>query len=102
MYKFEFLGPNPKIERAYMDGSQREMIISKGVTWPNGLAIDYPSRKLYWADAKQHAIECSNFDGTDRAKVNYKLMKTNIKIYINIIYLDSEYPSSSPICFDNF
>ncbi|XP_017469873.1 PREDICTED: low-density lipoprotein receptor-related protein 4-like [Rhagoletis zephyria] len=62
-------GPNPKIERAYMDGSQRQMIISNGVTWPNGLTIDYPSRKLYWADAKQHAIESSNFDGTDRVKI---------------------------------
>ncbi|KNC20826.1 hypothetical protein FF38_11235 [Lucilia cuprina] len=62
-------GPNPKIERAYMDGSQRQVIISKGVTWPNGLTIDYPSHKLYWADAKQHAIECSNLDGSNRAKI---------------------------------
>ncbi|XP_053950646.1 low-density lipoprotein receptor-related protein 4 [Anastrepha ludens] len=62
-------GPNPKIERAYMDGSQRQVIISNGVTWPNGLTIDYPSRKLYWADAKQHAIESSNFDGTERVKI---------------------------------
>ncbi|KAL9884451.1 LDL receptor related protein 4 [Glossina fuscipes fuscipes] len=62
-------GPNPKIERAYMDGSQRQIIINKGVTWPNGLAIDYPSNKLYWADAKQHAIECSNFDGSERIKI---------------------------------
>lgn len=62
-------GPNPKIERAHMDGSQRQVIISKGVTWPNGLAIDYPNSKIYWADAKQHAIECSNLDGSDRIKV---------------------------------
>lgn len=62
-------GPNPKIEFAYMDGSQRKAIITKGVTWPNGLTIDYPSRKLYWADAKQHAIESSNFDGSDRVKI---------------------------------
>ncbi|XP_055910482.1 low-density lipoprotein receptor-related protein 4 [Eupeodes corollae] len=62
-------GPNPKIEFAYMDGSQRKVIITKGVTWPNGLTIDYPSRKLYWADAKQHAIESSNFDGSDRVKI---------------------------------
>ncbi|KPU81706.1 uncharacterized protein Dana_GF20504, isoform D [Drosophila ananassae] len=62
-------GPYPKIERAYMDGSERKIIISKGVTWPNGLAIDYPSRKIYWADAKQHAIEFSNLDGSDRNKI---------------------------------
>ncbi|XP_037724672.1 low-density lipoprotein receptor-related protein 4 isoform X2 [Drosophila subpulchrella] len=62
-------GPNPKIERAFMDGTQRKVIISKGVTWPNGLAIDFPNSKIYWADAKQHAIECSNLDGSDRNKI---------------------------------
>lgn len=62
-------GPNPKIERAFMDGSERRTIVANGVTWPNGLTIDYPSRKLYWADARQHAIECANFDGSGRAKI---------------------------------
>uniref|UniRef100_A0A1I8N054 EGF-like domain-containing protein n=3 Tax=Musca domestica TaxID=7370 RepID=A0A1I8N054_MUSDO len=62
-------GPNPKIERAFMDGSERQTIVVKGVIWPNGLTIDYPSRKLYWADARQHAIECANFDGTGRTKI---------------------------------
>lgn len=62
-------GPNPKIECCYMDGSEKKTIISKGVIWPNGLAIDYTAGKLYWADAKQHVIESSNFDGTARVKI---------------------------------
>lgn len=52
-----------------MDGSDRKTIISEGVFWPNGLAIDYSSNRLYWADAKHHVIESSNLDGTDRKKV---------------------------------
>lgn len=65
-------GPNPKIERSYMDGSERTAIISKGVFWPNGLAIDYPAHRIYWADAKHHVIESSNFDGSERMKVNIR------------------------------
>lgn len=52
-----------------MDGSDRRTIITEGVFWPNGLTIDYASNKLYWADAKHHVIENSNFDGTERKKV---------------------------------
>ena len=66
-------GPNPKIERSYMDGSDRKSIIFKGITWPNGLAIDYAGKKIYWADAKQHVVECSNFDGSNRVKVSGNL-----------------------------
>lgn len=62
-------GPNPKIERSYMDGSERKTIIKDGVFWPNGLALDYPAKKLYWADAKHHVIESAHFDGSERKKV---------------------------------
>lgn len=59
----------PKIERAYMDGSERRVIVSAGVFWPNGLAVDYPAGRLYWADAKHHVIESCAFDGRERKKV---------------------------------
>jgi sugar lactone lactonase YvrE len=59
-------GANPKIERAGMDASDRLVIISSNLTWPNGLAIDYETQRLYWADAGTKVIEFGNFDGTDR------------------------------------
>ncbi|XP_056643570.1 low-density lipoprotein receptor-related protein 4 isoform X1 [Diorhabda sublineata] len=62
-------GPNPKIERAEMDGSKRYSIITESVFWPNGLTIDYTSNQIYWADAKHNVIETSNFDGKYRKKV---------------------------------
>lgn len=62
-------GPNPKLERSYMDGSERKILIKEGVFWPNGLTIDFPGQKIYWADAKQHVIESASFDGNDRRKV---------------------------------
>ncbi|XP_037029978.1 low-density lipoprotein receptor-related protein 4 isoform X2 [Bradysia coprophila] len=62
-------GPNPKIERAFMDGSERKIIATDGVFWPNGLAIDYPAGKIYWADAKHHVIESCHYDGSNRKKI---------------------------------
>lgn len=59
-------GANPKIERAGMDASSRIVIISSNLTWPNGLAIDYQTQRLYWADAGMKTIEFGNFDGSDR------------------------------------
>lgn len=66
---FSDWGPNAKIERAYMDGSDRRAIITEGIYWPNGLAIDYTANRLYWVDAKHHVIESSAIDGADRRKI---------------------------------
>ncbi|XP_068085893.1 low-density lipoprotein receptor-related protein 4 [Anabrus simplex] len=62
-------GPNPKIEQAEMDGSNRKPIVTESLFWPNGLCIDYTMSRIYWADAKHHVIETAKFDGTDRKKV---------------------------------
>lgn len=59
-------GAKPKIERAAMDGSMRTVLIRENLTWPNGLAIDHTTSKLYWADGGTKAIEYSNLDGTGR------------------------------------
>jgi len=34
--------------------------------WPNSLAIDRPTSRLYWNDGKTKLIESSNFDGSHR------------------------------------
>ena len=52
-----------------MDGSDRVTIISSRLYWPNGLSIDYPNRRLYFADAKLDYIEYCNYDGTGRRQV---------------------------------
>jgi hypothetical protein len=45
-------GANPHIGRAWMDGSNAEVVISKGIGWPNALAIDFATRELYFGDAR--------------------------------------------------
>ena len=56
-------GTNAKIERIYMDGSNRIVIHSRHLIWPNALTIDIPTKTLFWADAKHHVIERSNYNG---------------------------------------
>lgn len=74
----------PKIERSFMDGSDRRVIVSDGIFWPNGLTIDYSSGRIYWADAKHHVIESSHYDGSDRKKVGFYEQQIHRHFRINI------------------
>lgn len=62
-------GLNPRIERASLDGSDRLIIINSSLGWPNGLALDFKEKKLYWCDAKLDKIEIANFDGSSRREL---------------------------------
>lgn len=44
-------GEHAKLERSAMDGSDRMVLISNNLGWPNGLAIDMAGSQLLWADA---------------------------------------------------
>ncbi|KAL3266298.1 hypothetical protein HHI36_010478 [Cryptolaemus montrouzieri] len=81
-------GPEPKIERAEMDGRNRKRIITESIFWPNGLALDYTTDRIYWADAKHNIIESSLIDGSDRRKVVSKGLPHPfaITIFEDLIY----------------
>ena len=59
-------GVSPAIEWAGMDGSLRRKLVDTRLVWPNSLAIDFESRKLFWTDAGLKHIEFSNMDGSQR------------------------------------
>ena len=44
-------GEDPKIERAWMNGEDRRVIVDTGMGWPNGIAVDKERARLYWNDA---------------------------------------------------
>ncbi|XP_078716171.1 vitellogenin receptor Yl-like [Lampetra fluviatilis] len=62
-------GESPCISRAGMDGAGHKVLLADGLGWPNALALDLPSRRLYWIDAKLDSIECCNLDGSRRMVV---------------------------------
>jgi Low-density lipoprotein receptor repeat class B. len=64
-------GTEPKIERAGMDGSHRQTIVSYEVKWPNGLTLDLVKKRVYWVDAKLNVISSCNYDGTERRVILY-------------------------------
>ncbi|KAM7155924.1 LOW QUALITY PROTEIN: pro-epidermal growth factor [Molossus nigricans] len=57
------------IERANMDGSQRERLIGGAVDAPEGLAVDWIGRKLYWTDRGKPVIESSDLSGKHRETI---------------------------------
>ncbi|NXP02498.1 EGF factor, partial [Thinocorus orbignyianus] len=57
------------IERANLDGSNREKVIHEAVDIPEGLAVDWINRKLYWTDRGKASIERSNLNGMQRKMI---------------------------------
>ena len=58
---------NKEILRFYWKTSQSPTkVISTGLESPDGLAVDWVTKKLYWTDAETNRIELANLDGSHR------------------------------------
>ena len=83
-------GEYPRIERIGMDGSLRQTIISTKIYWPNGLALDIPTKRVYFADSKLDFIDFCNYDGSGRqqviAKNHYLLHPHSLSIFEDQVY----------------
>ena len=55
-----------KIQRANMDGTEVEDIVTDGLDTPDGLAVDSTGRKIYWTDTGKQRIEVASLDGKMR------------------------------------
>lgn len=54
---------------ASMDGTNKQALVERGVEWPTGLTIDYPTQRLYWADHRKGTIETILLSGKSRHTV---------------------------------
>lgn len=81
-------GAKPKIEQASMDGSNRQVLISEKLIWPNGLAIDFEMKRLYWADGGMKSIEYIDLEGKGKpVRVHSDLPHPfGLVIYQNKVY----------------
>ena len=59
-------GPTPRIEKAYLDGQDREVIVYAGLSRVLSLSVDVQNNILYWVDNMKHTIEASNYDASNR------------------------------------
>ncbi|XP_074000092.1 putative vitellogenin receptor yl isoform X1 [Rhodnius prolixus] len=62
-------GKLPVIMISGMDGSNPRILVTENIIWPNGIAVDHVTDRLYWADAKLRKIETMKIDGTDRRTI---------------------------------
>ncbi len=46
--------------------SNVEVIVSEGINSPEGLALDWVTKRLYWVDDTRSTVEVVNTDGSDR------------------------------------
>ncbi len=53
-----------KIQFANLDGSGVEDLVTAGLTYPHGLALDMARGKMYWTDHGTGKIQRANLDGT--------------------------------------
>ena len=53
-----------KIQRANLDGSQIEDLVTTGLDSPSSLALDVAGGKMYWIDAGTDKIQRANLDGS--------------------------------------
>ena len=54
-----------KIQRANFDGSNVEDLITTGLVWPRGIALDVGRGKMYWMDGFTDKIQRANLDGSN-------------------------------------
>ncbi|KAG8559732.1 hypothetical protein GDO81_017431 [Engystomops pustulosus] len=79
-----------KIMRSWCDGSHASPIVNTTLGWPNGLAMDWGSLRIYWVDAYFDKVEHSNFDGSDRQTLNRVTQMTHpfgLTIYGGYAYI---------------
>ncbi|XP_064097645.1 low-density lipoprotein receptor-related protein 6-like [Macrobrachium nipponense] len=54
------------IQRAKLDGSEQQIVVSAEVFHPDGVAVDWIARNLYWTDTGPDRIEVARLNGTSR------------------------------------
>lgn len=58
---------NKTLKKASLqDMSNVEVIVSEGINSPEGLALDWLTKRLYWVDDTRNTVEVVNTDGSDR------------------------------------
>uniref|UniRef100_A0A4W4GAH9 EGF-like domain-containing protein n=1 Tax=Electrophorus electricus TaxID=8005 RepID=A0A4W4GAH9_ELEEL len=66
MYFTNLQERSPKIERAALDGTEREVLFFSGLGKPVALAVDNELGRLFWADMDLRRIESSDLSGANR------------------------------------
>jgi len=56
---------SPAVQRANLDGTNVEDLITGGLGFPQGVALDLIHGKVYWTDSSREKIQRANLDGSE-------------------------------------
>ena len=81
----------PRIEAASMDGTLRRTVAKVAAgSWPNGIALDYNLKRVYWIDAKTDTLSTVNYDGGHLQNVlianDYLAHPFAVSLFQNYVY----------------
>jgi len=83
-------GENPRIERVGMDGTNRSTVINTKIYWPNGLALDVATKRIFFADSKLDFIDSCFYNGSGRQQVlagsHYLLHPHSLTLFEDKLY----------------
>ncbi|XP_054255926.1 low-density lipoprotein receptor-related protein 6 isoform X5 [Indicator indicator] len=88
MYFTNLQERSPKIERAALDGTEREVLFFSGLSKPIALALDSQLGKLFWADSDLRRIESSDLSGANRIVLEDSniLQPVGLTVFENWLY----------------
>uniref|UniRef100_A0A4W3IJ01 Uncharacterized protein n=1 Tax=Callorhinchus milii TaxID=7868 RepID=A0A4W3IJ01_CALMI len=55
-----------KIERAGLNGGDRQPLVTESIECPNGITLDVLNERLYWVDSKLHTLSGIDLNGGNR------------------------------------
>lgn len=91
-------GPNPRIERASLDGQDRVVIVYRGILRVVSLTEDTDNDKLYWADHDRQTLEGCDYDGSNRRVIRrMNEVPLSSLIYHEVIYTKVSVTTGRPV-----
>lgn len=57
---------NMRLERAFMDGSNRIELVKNRLGTPMGITLDIVNKRIYWSDSHFDTVETVTYHGLDR------------------------------------
>jgi len=68
-----------------MNGSDQSVVVSNDMYHPDGIAIDWVARNMYWTDTGTDRIEVSRLNGNHRRVIYFKYLY----LYFMLNYIQS-------------
>jgi hypothetical protein len=62
---FTIVGSSSKVEKAMLDGKNRQILVSHDVVEPNSITLDLYRSHVYWSDSRLHYIKRMDLDGNN-------------------------------------